>query len=81
MPESNKPAAPCGTVLFRIAQEALTNVARHAKASQVEVHIQCLNGVIRMEITDNGQGFEVDGMACANKKNRSACSACGSASR
>ena len=58
------------TALYRIAQEALTNVARHAKASQVEVYIQCLSGVIRMEITDNGQGFEVDGMACANKKNR-----------
>ena len=58
------------TVLYRIAQEALTNVARHAKASHVEVYIQCLSGVIRMEITDNGQGFEVDGMACANKKNR-----------
>ena len=58
------------TVLFRIAQEALTNVARHAKASQVEVHIQCINDVIRMEITDNGQGFEVDGMACANKQHR-----------
>ena len=58
------------TVLYRIAQEALTNVTRHAKASQVEVYIQCLNGVIRMEVTDNGQGFAVDGMACANKKTR-----------
>jgi len=58
------------TVLYRIAQEALTNVSRHAKASQVEVHIRCISGVIHMEITDNGQGFEVDGMACANKNNR-----------
>lgn len=58
------------TVLFRIAQESLTNVARHAKASQVEVCIQCLDGLIRMDVTDNGQGFEVDGAACANKSNR-----------
>ena len=58
------------TVLFRIAQEALTNVARHARASQAEVCIQCLDGPIRMEVTDNGQGFEVDGAACANKSNR-----------
>lgn len=58
------------TVLYRIAQEALTNVARHAKASQVEVCIQCLDGLIRMEVTDNGHGFEVDGTACANKRDR-----------
>ena len=58
------------TVLYRIVQEALTNVARHAKASQAEVDIQCLEGIIRMEITDNGQGFEVDGTLCANKRNR-----------
>ena len=58
------------TVLYRIAQEALTNVARHAKASHVETSIQSLNGVIRMEITDDGQGFEMDGAAGATKKNR-----------
>ena len=58
------------TVLYRIALEALTNVARHAKASQVQVHIQSLNGIIRMEVTDNGHGFVVDGTACANKKGR-----------
>ncbi len=56
------------TVLYRVAQEALTNVARHAKASQVEVGIQCLDGIIRMEITDNGQGFEVDGNVVREKE-------------
>jgi len=49
------------TVLYRVAQEALTNVARHAKASRVEVSIQGHNGIIRMEIKDNGNGFDVDG--------------------
>lgn len=58
------------TVLYRIVQESLTNVARHAKASQVKVHIRRVNDVIRMEISDNGQGFEVEGMVCSNKKNR-----------
>jgi PAS domain S-box-containing protein len=48
------------TVLYRVAQEALTNVARHAKASCVEVSIQTDAGNIRMEIQDDGQGFEVD---------------------
>ena len=56
------------TVLYRIAQEALTNVARHAHASHVAVSIQDQGGVIHMEITDDGQGFEVDGTSKPKKK-------------
>ncbi len=48
------------TVLFRIAQEALTNVARHAQASRVEVNIQKLPDTIRMRIKDNGKSFQVN---------------------
>jgi signal transduction histidine kinase len=58
------------TMLYRVAQEALTNVARHAKASQVEVNIQLPNGTILMEITDNGNGFQVAGKSSAAKHNR-----------
>lgn len=47
------------TVLYRVAQEAFTNVAKHAKASLVEVNIQKLRGVVRMEIHDNGKSFQV----------------------
>jgi signal transduction histidine kinase len=48
------------TVLFRVAQEALTNVGRHAKATQVEVVIQNLPEGVCMKITDNGKSFEVE---------------------
>jgi len=58
------------TVLYRIAQEALTNVARHAGASRVEVSIETLDDVIRMTITDNGHGFQVSGKAGSRKNNR-----------
>jgi signal transduction histidine kinase len=58
------------TMLYRVAQEALTNVARHAKASQVEVSIESLDGSIRMEITDDGQGFDVNSKTGAKKHNR-----------
>ena len=58
------------TVLYRIAQEALTNVARHAKASQADLSIQNLDGGICMEITDNGCGFAVAGKGSAEKNNR-----------
>jgi len=48
------------TVLFRVAQEALTNVARHAQASRVEVSIQKLPGSVCMKIKDDGKSFQVD---------------------
>jgi len=48
------------TALFRIAQEALTNVVKHARASSVAVHLRELNGVVRLEIEDDGVGFDPD---------------------
>jgi len=45
------------TVLYRVAQEALTNAARHAKASRAEVILQRQDGAIWMSIRDNGKGF------------------------
>jgi PAS domain S-box-containing protein len=48
------------TVLFRVAQEALTNVSRHAHASRVEVSIQRLTDVICMKIKDDGKSFQVE---------------------
>ncbi len=47
------------TAVFRIVQEALTNVARHASASQVEVRIDEQDDGIRLVVHDNGQGFDV----------------------
>lgn len=58
------------TMLYRVAQEALTNVARHAKASSVEVCLYEVGGVIRMEIIDNGQGFNVNDNAPAKRSTR-----------
>ncbi len=48
------------TVLFRVAQEALTNVSRHAKASRVEISLQKLAASIGMSIRDNGISFSVE---------------------
>jgi signal transduction histidine kinase len=48
------------TVLFRVTQEALTNVARHAKASRAVVNIQKMDDVVRMEIKDDGKSFQVE---------------------
>ena len=47
------------TVLYRVAQEALSNVVKHAKATLVEVGIRGLRGAVCMEIHDNGKSFPV----------------------
>jgi signal transduction histidine kinase len=48
------------TVFFRVAQEALNNVARHAHASRVEVSIQKFRDRVRMKIIDDGKSFNVE---------------------
>jgi signal transduction histidine kinase len=58
------------TVLYRVAQEALTNVARHAQASRVDVSIQKRPAAVRMQIRDNGKGFQVQRAFEAKKNNR-----------
>ena len=47
------------TTLFRIVQESLTNVTRHAEASQVDIGLSLEAEHIRLEIADNGKGFEL----------------------
>ena len=45
------------TALFRIAQELLTNVMRHAAASQVRMRLHQDDGRVTLEVTDNGKGI------------------------
>jgi signal transduction histidine kinase len=58
------------TILYRVAQEALTNVSRHAQASRVEVSIQKLPEGICMKINDNGKSFEVERVLSAKGRKR-----------
>jgi PAS domain S-box-containing protein len=45
-------------VAFRIVQEALTNVAKHAKVKSVDVVMSCDEGVLTLSVEDNGSGFD-----------------------
>lgn len=45
-----------GTVLYRVAQESLTNVFKHAAATRVTIRLSQQAGKVRMEIADNGRG-------------------------
>jgi len=46
--------------LYRILQEALSNICDHSKASEVSVSVRVLTTHISMEIVDDGEGFDVD---------------------
>jgi signal transduction histidine kinase len=47
------------TAVFRVFQEALTNVARHAQATQVLVELDWQPHALRLQVRDNGHGFDV----------------------
>ncbi len=49
--------------LYRIAQEALTNVARHADAGYVEVEVRQRRRSIELLVTDDGRGFDADAVS------------------
>lgn len=52
------PLPPAESIqLFRIAQECLTNIGKHAKATQVEVTLHATSGEVLLEVADNGVGM------------------------
>ena len=50
------------TTVFRVFQESLTNVARHAQASEVRIALERFNGRVSLKIEDNGKGIEKAGV-------------------
>ncbi|HWH40112.1 MAG TPA: PAS domain S-box protein, partial [Usitatibacter sp.] len=54
------------TALYRIAQEALNNIAKHSGATKVELHLDWTASQVRLTIADNGRGFDA---AAAAKRN------------
>lgn len=52
-----------GAALYRVAQEALTNIRKHASARHVHVQLFALNDEVSLEIADDGIGFETGNLA------------------
>ena len=55
---SPRPGLQLEITLFRIAQEALNNVAKHARATRVDVELHVADGDFSLAVTDDGVGFE-----------------------
>jgi signal transduction histidine kinase len=50
-------------VLFRITQEAMNNIGKHAKADSVYLGLQKVDGTIELWIKDNGEGFDLESLS------------------
>ncbi len=57
-PIANEPDPMVKTLLYRAAQEALSNIIRHAKATRVDLALSATEGEIRLSIQDDGVGFD-----------------------
>ncbi|MDO6387685.1 cache domain-containing protein [Uliginosibacterium sp. 31-12] len=53
---------PVATALFRVVQEALTNIERHARASEVTLTLMSRPHALRLTIADNGRGFDLEAL-------------------
>lgn len=61
--EARQLPAHVETALYRIVQETLQNVAKHAHASTVEITLSWRDGSVRLTVRDNGVGFDAQGPA------------------
>jgi signal transduction histidine kinase len=58
LPEEMTVERDLSTAIFRIFQELLTNIARHAKATRVEVSLKRKAGALELRVKDNGRGIK-----------------------
>lgn len=53
--------------IYRIAQEALHNIAKHARATQVKMKLSRVDNIVTLEVSDNGKGFIFDPVCFAQR--------------
>ena len=53
-------------VVYRVAQESLVNVVRHARATRAELSLQAENGAVVLRVRDDGRGIDAAGLRSGN---------------
>lgn len=61
---------PLETALFRMAQEAINNIARHAQAEKAELQLRFANRKVVIDVKDDGKGFDVRQVAASSDETR-----------
>ncbi len=61
---------PLKTVIYRVMQEALNNIAKHSKADLVRLSLRKANGTTKLKIEDNGLGFDLEDVLSAESSKR-----------
>jgi signal transduction histidine kinase len=63
LPEDRRLEPELETTVYRVVQESLTNVVKHARATSVDLAVRCDDDAVELSITDDGVGFDVEGAA------------------
>ncbi|MFC1902641.1 histidine kinase [Chloroflexota bacterium] len=58
--QDRRPSSQLETTLFRVMQEAISNIARHSNAKKVSIDLNFKKNAIRVDIKDDGVGFDVE---------------------
>jgi signal transduction histidine kinase len=60
LPDSRRLAAELETTVYRVVQESLTNVAKHAQASVVDMAVKCADDAVEICVVDDGVGLDAE---------------------
>jgi signal transduction histidine kinase len=63
LPEDQRLEPELETTVYRVVQESLTNVVKHARATSVDLAVRCYDDAVELSVTDDGVGFDVEGAA------------------
>jgi signal transduction histidine kinase len=63
LPDDRRLAPELETTVYRVVQESLTNVVKHANASSIDVTVRCADRGVDVSVADDGIGFDSDATA------------------
>jgi len=63
LPDDRRLAPELETTVYRVVQESLTNVVKHARASCVDIAVRCAGDAVHVSVADDGIGFEAQAVA------------------
>jgi signal transduction histidine kinase len=65
LPDDHRLAPEVETTVYRVVQESLTNVVKHAGATSVDLAVRCAQDTVEVTVSDDGVGFDADGRSGA----------------